>query len=97
MFKNVPQVKTRCGDRNASETFAERSQFWDYLIKFFIIKKLLRQPVLARKLLFHLFWHWFITLSYKWQLHRKVAIQAYFFPMLQVKMERNVYQRFSFK
>ena len=27
MFKNVPQVKTKCGDKNASETFAERYSF----------------------------------------------------------------------
>ena len=31
MFKNVPDVETKCG-QNASETFAERQQFRDYLI-----------------------------------------------------------------
>ena len=32
MLKNVPQVKTKCNNKNASETFAERYQFIDYLI-----------------------------------------------------------------
>ena len=31
MFKNVPDVDTKCG-QNASETFAEHQQFRDYLI-----------------------------------------------------------------
>ena len=40
-----------------------------------VINKLLRKPVLVRKSLFHLFWHWFLTLSF---LHRKLAIQVCF-------------------
>ena len=27
MFKNVPHVKTKCGNKNASERFAERKLF----------------------------------------------------------------------
>ena len=40
-----------------------------------IINKLLRKPALVRKSLFHLFWHWFLTLSF---LHRTLAIERYF-------------------
>ena len=40
-----------------------------------IMNKLLRKPVLVRKSLFHLFWHWFLTLSF---LHRKLTIQICF-------------------
>ena len=32
MFKNVAQVKTKRGNKNASETCADREQFRDYLI-----------------------------------------------------------------
>ena len=32
MFKNVPHFKTKCGNKNASETFAECSHLGDYLI-----------------------------------------------------------------
>ena len=32
MLKNVPHFKTICGNKNASETFAEHEQFRDYLI-----------------------------------------------------------------
>ena len=35
-----------------------------------IMNKLLRKPALARKSLFHLFWYWFLTLSF--------AIQIFF-------------------
>ena len=35
MFKNVPDVDTKCG-QNASETFAEHQQFRDYLIQLYI-------------------------------------------------------------
>ena len=40
-----------------------------------IMNELLRKPVLVRKSLFHLFWHWFLTLSF---LHRKLTIQICF-------------------
>ena len=41
-----------------------------------IIKnKVFRKPVLIRKSLFHLFWHWFLTLSF---LQRKLTIQICF-------------------
>ena len=36
MFKNVPHFKTKCGIKNANEAFAERRQYRDYLILFFI-------------------------------------------------------------
>ena len=41
-----------------------------------IMNKLLRKHVLVRKSLFHLFWHWFLILSFF--LHRKLAIQICF-------------------
>ena len=50
--------------------------------------KLLRKPVLVRKYLIHLFWDWFLTLSFflsyigNWPFKYVVA-------KLQVKMERN--------
>ena len=31
MFKNVPHFKTKCSNKNASETFADSEQFRDYL------------------------------------------------------------------
>ena len=40
-----------------------------------IMNELLRKPVLVRKSLFHLFWHWFLTLSF---LQRKLTIQICF-------------------
>ena len=40
-----------------------------------ILNELLRKPVLVRKSLFHLFWHWFLTLSF---LQRKLTIQICF-------------------
>ena len=57
MFKNVPHVKTKCGNKNASETFAEREQSRDYLSSFSLLplNKLPRKPILVRKSLFHLF------------------------------------------
>ena len=41
-----------------------------------IMNKLLRKHVLVRQSLFHLFWHWFLTLSFF--LYRKLAIQICF-------------------
>ena len=40
-----------------------------------IMNQLLRKSVLVRKSLFHLFWNWFLTLSF---LHRKLPIQICF-------------------
>ena len=40
-----------------------------------IMNELLRKPVLVRKSLFHLLWHWFLTLSF---LQRKLTIQICF-------------------
>ena len=40
-----------------------------------IMNKLPRKPVLVRKSLFHLLWHWFFTLSF---LDRELAIQICF-------------------
>ena len=41
MFKNVPQVKTKCGDKNASETFAERYSFEIIWSSFLLLKSFL--------------------------------------------------------
>ena len=48
----------------------------DIVFLLIIMKKLLRKPVLVRKSLFQLLWHWFLLfLSF---LHRKLAIQICF-------------------
>ena len=66
-------------DKNASETFAERLEIiWSSFL-LMIMNKLLRKPVLVRKSLFHLFWHWFLTLSFFLSFfHRKLDIQTCF-------------------
>ena len=67
MLKSVPYVKTKCGNKNASATFAERNSLgiiW-FNVLLLTLKKLLTKTVLVRKSLFHLFWHWFIAPSYK--------------------------------
>ena len=69
MFKNVPHFKTKGGNKNARETFVNSLEIISFSFLLIIINKLLR------KSLFHLFWHWFLTLSF---LHRKLAIQVCF-------------------
>ena len=51
-------ISKKCG-KNASETLS------DLVFLFLTLSKLFRKTVLVIKSLFYLFWHWFITLSYK--------------------------------
>ena len=80
MFKNVSYAKKmwqKC-----------KWNIWSSFL-FLTLNKLLTKPVWVIKSLFYLFWHWFITLSYKLQKAFK-----YVFAKLHVKMERKFYQRF---
>ena len=59
MFKNLPHVKHLLNFSSLDIMLSS--------VLFLILNKFLRKPVLVIKFLFYLFWHWFITLSYKLQ------------------------------
>ena len=64
------------------------------------LSKLLRKSVLLRKSLFHMFWHWFVTLSYKRYggshfLHTEVAIQICFYKIAGKNRKKLLPELFS--
>ena len=68
MLRNVPHIKKNVASKQVKHLLNVNSLdiIWSSFL-FLTLKKLLRKPVLVIKSLFYLFWHWFITLSYKLQ------------------------------